>query len=282
MGSPRLRFVSVPAAAYTSPNVIIRSNFSAADATSGLTGWDADYDSSTNGWTNVGNAALRQAGFTRGVTGTGGVPKSVIGYDGQGPFSVSGHRVFRGWVGDGTNVVGDHLKISWTGVSDVYYRFYVQYESGFGWTTKTHDKMCYGNQGGNYKILGFGFASHGNFFGISISTENSGVNIDGATMSWETFAAGGASTSDARWRLVECHHRMESSVGADDGVLEIWVDEVRLVNRTDITYTTALSQIEFNANMTNPNCGGGYMYRSYAYPCVADGYIGPYNATRGY
>src|SRR5688572_26473950 len=48
-----------------------------------------------------------------------------------------GGRGFRHWVGDGENNGGGSIRIKWTPVFEMWFRYYIRFQSGFAWDPST-------------------------------------------------------------------------------------------------------------------------------------------------
>ena len=134
-----------------------------------------------------------------------------------------GGKGFRHYRSAGQNNNGGGLTISLPApVTEMWVRLYMRYSLGFSWSGSplyTKD-MYWGSCGGGCVIFG-------------IQGSNSwGVNYNGSTnhnssLSWS--ASQGGPTGDGQWHLYEYHLKQNGSAG----VVEIWVDGVRVLNKTN-------------------------------------------------
>ena len=132
-----------------------------------------------------------------------------------------GGKGFRHYRGDGTNVGGNAIQIDLgAGYPELWGRFYMRYQLGFAWLNGQphYSKDLYVNVATpSAWVFGIqGSASWGIFNGsTSIPSSKSWVS----TM--------GGSTGDGQWHCYEWH--IQHGAGAR---IEIWVDEVQVLNTT--------------------------------------------------
>src|SRR3990172_7060256 len=190
---------------------------------------------------------------------------SLIGNSGLGPASPCfGGRTLRVYSGAGNSDVSSGLHFTLSPArSEIWVRYYIRYETGFGWTSRQWTKEVYGHTASpsKYFILGWAFSGNGDFINMGVEAE-SGINVGDSTLPWNTFAGG--STHDGAWDYVEYH--VKTDTGSDNGVVEVWVNGTQYINRdTGITFGAGnFATLDFGENQNNPNAGAGVLYREYA------------------
>jgi hypothetical protein len=180
----------------------------------------------------------------------------------------AGGKGFRHWRGNGSNNNGGSLQISLpSGVTEMWVRFYMRFQSGFAWSggnplyTKDH---YWGSCGSGCVIFG-------------IQGSNSwGVNFNGSTnypssLSWA--ASQGGTVGDGQWHSYEYHLKQNGSAAT----IEFWFDGVRYLNRTNANLgSTPWQSFKLGENQSSvtgcsPDCFTDY--DDIAISTV--GYIGP-------
>jgi hypothetical protein len=135
-----------------------------------------------------------------------------------------GGRGFRHWRGNGSNNNGGGLTIALpSGVTEMWVRFYMRFQSGFAWSggSPTYTKDNY------WGSCGSGCA----IFGIQ-GSHSWGVNFNGGTnypssLTWA--GSQGGNIGDGQWHSYEYHLKQNGS----SATIEFWFDGVRYLNRTN-------------------------------------------------
>lgn len=154
--------------------------------------------------------------------------------------SGGGGKGFRHWRCDGMNCNGGGIQIELpTGLTDMWLRFYMRYETGFNWSPAgspgyTKDIYMLGNTASDY-TLGFHGGNSWGLYTIGIAgTPFTGTYFLGSP-GWQGI--NGGLTGDGRFHCYEAHHRL--AVRGNDGVVEIWVDGARTFSTTTANLTTS-------------------------------------------
>ncbi len=199
--------------------------------------------------------------------GQGAQITSAANYSGGG-----GGLGLRRFEGDGDNVVSGSTQIYFAAQNEIWVRWYMRYQSGFKWGAPAgldYDKVLYFD---NSVVAEFHSWNSVNIFTTQGNHDSSGGG-------WDTVMANGGNdgaghkTSDGQWHYYEVHLKRETS--GSNGVGEFWVDGVKYLSNSSITYGTTFSYVIFGVNENSPS-NGGCRYVDYDDIVVATtGPIGP-------
>jgi hypothetical protein len=178
-----------------------------------------------------------------------------------------GGKGFRHLRGNGTNINGGGLQISLpTSVNEMWVRFYMRYSLGFQWSgggpgyTKDH---YWGGCGSGCIIFGI----QGGAWGINY---NGGTNHP-SSLNWS--ASQGGATGDGLWHVYEYHVKQNGAAGT----IEIWVDNVRVLNKTADLGNTPWRDFALGENQSAvTGCVGTSCYTDYDDIAISTtGRVGP-------
>ncbi|MFZ3091178.1 MAG: fibronectin type III domain-containing protein [Nitrospirota bacterium] len=238
-------FLLLPNISFSAVNLPWSSTYNCPDWTqsNGLSTVNCDGLRGEGGWTcDNGDGTVREEQITAAANYSGGV-----GGKGQ-----------RHWLGDGVNNLSGGLAASFqSSQSEIWMRWYMRYEQGFEWNPYLM----------NQKILYFDPTSflrlHLHYYGqdrVRIYASATGQEYPSVGNGWNTIMANGVTdargnkTSDGQWHLWEFHVKMDTN--GSDGVLELWVDQVRVINVTNANLgTTALQYVLIGSNGFTPGNG---------------------------
>ena len=189
-----------------------------------------------------------------------------------------GGRGFRHWVGDGLNNTGGGIKVSWSGISEMWFRYYIRFQSGFRWG---------GGVSPNMKTIYCNYAEPGTFyFGLHDGVIGGHVEVDktGGTgnhhssVTWAQWQGG--STGNGNFHVLEVHARMNTTGSSSDGVLEFWLDGAPLYSSSTVHFSnstgTRFNNCKVGENHNNPQNGGVDVYVDFDDIAVSNvGYVGP-------
>ena len=194
-----------------------------------------------------------------------------------------GGRGQRHWLGPGNADNSGGIRLDFADVPEIWVRFYVRFQTGFSWAVfNLYYKLIYINVAENPYFecdwpRGFDYA------GICINGRD---HLSPAGAGWDQVMVGGAldvnghRTSDGQWHCFEYH--LKTNTSGANGVWEMWVDGVRLVNLTDMDFLGGnFNRVLFGSNHT-PTLNPGDMYVDYDDIVISNtGYIGPIGGNPG-
>jgi hypothetical protein len=224
----------------------------------------------------LGDAAVCSAGD--GISGNGGWTTSNGSVDqitaaANNPAG-GGGKGFRHWVGDGLNNGGGGIGIQFSPRSELWIRYYIRYQSGFGWGGSIFHKQIYVTQGAPGT---FYFGLHAGSIGGHVEVDQNGGGIKLSSMSWSAMQGG--STGDGQFHCMEIHVKMNSTGTSSDGVFEMWHQGTQIYSASNVHFsnsTGAAWSNFFTSNHNAPSNGGVDVYVDYDDIVVSDsGYIGP-------
>jgi hypothetical protein len=232
----------------------------------------------------IGEAVVCNSGD--GISGSGGWTTSngsqdqitaAANYSGGG-----GGRGFRHWVGDGLNNAGGGIQVSWISVSEIWFRYYIRFQSGFRWGSGVSPNMktiyC------NYAEPGtFYFGLHEGVIGGHVEADPSGGNGNHhSNVSWAQWQGG--STGDGNFHVLEVHAKMNTTGSSPDGIFEFWLNGNLLYRSSTVHFSNAtgtrFNNCKVGENHNNPQNGGVDVYVDFDDIAVSNvGYIGPLGPT---
>jgi hypothetical protein len=188
--------------------------------------------------------------------------------------SGGGGRGFRHWIGDGVNNSGGGIRITFPATSEMWIRYYIRYQRGFGWGRTINHKQWHA-QGRNG---GFYFGLHQGVIG----GVNGGRSIHHSAVTWTQMQ--GSWTGDGKFHCIELHVKMNSSGSSSDGVFEFWLNGVQIYSATNVHFsnsTGATWSSVFTSNHNDPQNGGVDAYVDYDDIAISTtGYIGPISTAK--
>jgi len=188
-----------------------------------------------------------------------------------------GGKGFRHWMGDGWNVNGGGIKISFPNTREFWFRWYMNYQQGFQWNPLSYHKWMLINLGKPSQIAFEPYSSDKirwrNYDGTDLSAP--------AGVGWNTFMVNGGTyagikTSDGQWHCYEVHIKRETS-GQSDGVAEFWFDGVKFFSSSNVLFggTDDWTSFLFMSNADSPENGQDYYCDTDDLALSFTGYIGP-------
>lgn len=191
----------------------------------------ADWNSSTDPITDtaVGSAG---DGFSvkndSGTTTAGGTPSTIA--TGNNHAAGGGGKAYRFGVGNGGTDRSPALLLDWgTPLTEGWFRFYIRFQSGFDW-----DKVPEGvpNWIKLWDMRTSGILIFGHYARVSPATGRGwGWNVQnstdwGGSEGWNDTMGDGTNgqLGDGLWHCMEGHWKEETSGGAADGELDVWID----------------------------------------------------------
>ena len=144
-----------------------------------------------------------------------------------------GGRGFRHWVGDGLNNAGGGIVVSFTPVSEMWFRYYIRFQAGFAWDPSTiFMKTIYCNRG----LPGtFYFGLHEGVVGGHIEAMPL-VNHQ-SSVTWAQWQGGQG--GDGNFHVLEVHAKMNTTGTSSDGVFEFWLDDRPIYSNSNIHFGNA-------------------------------------------
>ncbi len=159
--------------------------------------------------------------------------------------SGGGGRGQRHWEGDGSNANSGGLATSLSGLTEIWIRFYMRYQSGFAWSGNSvhYDKIIYINPAGTGQYIIPEF--HDNVLAITTN-----VAIASST-TWQDVMGG--NTADGQWHCYEFH------MNTNDGTAQAWLDGNPIIDTTSTSLIgRTMNRIGIGSNQDDPNNGGCY------------------------
>jgi len=119
------------------------------------------------------------------------------------------------------------------GVSEIWVRFHLKFQPGFAWTNYE-----------GYKLLYFSHDSGINFNYLQIGTNKANNPLAYYTQygdqvmytASEGYVSMYGSPANGTWHSIEIHIKSETSSGAKDGVLQMWVDGINKANYSNVNH----------------------------------------------
>jgi hypothetical protein len=200
-------------------------------------------DERSLGWPNSGGQCIGLELSTTGGDGFGHYEAvtSLANYPGGG-----GSLGERHWIGPGKNRHTNPIDFFFTSSQpELYIRWYVRYESGTrinpsgginpatGDNEPLYQKMLYFDSGGIDHILYMADSSW--------EVVNNGQNIASGGSGWEGLTRNPPINSppsplaDQTWHCLEYHYKVVG--GASNDIIQMWVDGVSQINRSNINFT---------------------------------------------
>jgi hypothetical protein len=188
-----------------------------------------------------------------------------------------GGKGFRHWVGDGLNSGGGGIVVSWTPTSELWFRYYVRFQSGFRW-----DPNPPGGQQPEMKQLYFNRNIAGmSYFGLKDGNLGGHIAVEAvnhySSVSWNDWQGG--STGSGLWNCVELHMKMNSPATSSNGILEIWINGTKVHTNSAVQWTTTagatFSNTAVGENHKYPLNGGDAYVDFDDIAISTTGYIGP-------
>jgi len=187
----------------------------------------------------------------------------------------AGGKGQRHWIGDGTNNTSGDISIPLNpSRNEIWLRFYMRYELGLAWNGGAlhYNKIIYIDSTTNPRLI-LGYDG-----GDSVRVYCYGT-------SWYIYSANGTGfkhimggdTGDGLWHLYEWHIKMDTN--GSNGVTEVWIDGVRIINATNANFGGSLGYTLRNIEMgNNADYGASGRCMAVDFDDVAistTGYIGP-------
>jgi hypothetical protein len=187
----------------------------------------------------------------------------------------AGGRGFRHWVGDGVNNTGGGIRVDFPsgGLSEMWFRYYIRFESGFRWGSPTYMKTIYCNRGqpGTFYFGIFGT------IGGHVEQDPTGGGNKLSSVTWSQWQGG--SVGDGRFHSLEVHVKMNSTGSSSDGVMEFWLNGAKIYSNSNIHFadTTGARFIDcaVGENHNNPQNGRDVYVDFDDIAVSGSGYIGP-------
>lgn len=193
----------------------------------------------SDGWTVDSTALTASPGATgnsptvsRAGTGTAGLHQDEVltaanRQDGRG---------FRHYRGAPHNDNGGGISLQWAGTNpEIWARYYIRYKAGMVW--ENGDNPSYTKD----------FVLGGNKVFCGHQGPGWGCNVNGGPTHSSTYAwfnlMGGSSVADGLWHCFEWH------LDANNGIVELWIDDVQRVNVSTANFAAA-GVTSFNAAFT--------------------------------
>jgi hypothetical protein len=226
-------------------------------------GWTADWNITPSGPSHP-NPGATVGGTSSSLSGTSGVLKDAVMTAANNPAGAGGrgHRHYR----TGHNDHGGGMEFHWAGdPAEIWLRYYIRFSTGWD-TQPTYTKDWYFDGAQNpVRVIGH----QGGAWGVVFNN-----NAFPSSEDWtDTF---GGSTSDGLFHLHEYH------LNCATGLAEIWIDEAQVLSQMT-GQTFASFGDKFASNNQDSAPASGDHYTDYDDIAISiDGYIGPYNASRGY
>jgi len=190
----------------------------------------------------------------------------------------------RHWVGDGTNQTSGGLTLQWSGVPELWLRYYIRFQSGFTWGPGDNGgyiKTIYCNVGGVPGTFYFGL-NHGVIGGHVEVDDTGGTGNHQSSVTWADWQGG--STGDGLFHCLEVHAKMNTAGALSDGVFEFWLDGTLLYSDSTVHFANTdgatFSATTIGSNSSNPQNGGVDVFVDFDDIVISDsGYIGPIAAA---
>ncbi|MFZ3091180.1 MAG: heparin lyase I family protein [Nitrospirota bacterium] len=223
--------------------------------------WSSTYNCSdwtqSNGLSTVNCDGLRGEGGWTCDNGDGTVREEQITAAANYPGG-SGGKGQRHWLGDGVNNLSGGLAASFqSSQSEIWVRWYMRYEQGFEWNPYLMNQKILYFDPTSFPRLIVGYYGQDR---VWIYSYASGQGYPSVGNGWNTIMANGGTdvrgnkTSDGQWHLWEFHVKMDTN--GSNGVLELWIDQVKVINVTNANLgTTVLQYVLIGSNGFTPGNG---------------------------
>jgi hypothetical protein len=171
-----------------------------------------------------------------------------------------GGKGFRHWVGDGLNNAGGGIVVSWAPVSEMWFRYYIRFQSGFAWG---------GGVSPNMKTIYCNYSQPGTFyFGLHDGVVGGHVEVDAgfgdpsgnhhSTVTWSQWQGG--PTGNGNFHVLEVHAKMNTTGASSDGIFEFWLDGTRIYTNSNVHFSSQngarFNNCKVGENHNNPQNGG--------------------------
>lgn len=184
----------------------------------------------------------------------------------------------RHWVGDNVNSNSGGTKVIFSSAQkELWMRWYVRYQAGFKWQNLNYDKLLYFFSDASTSAV----AGPQSFNTGRVWTNSNSYNS--TNYGWDQIMVNGGDdgnghkTSDGQFHCWEVHMKVNTGSNSD-GIVQIWIDGVLKVDRSDAYYTdnhTGMNEVVIGSNQNDPDNGGCY-YVDYDDIAISNiGYIGP-------
>jgi hypothetical protein len=185
-----------------------------------------------------------------------------------------GAKGFRHWVGDGLNSNGGGIVVSFGSISEMWFRYYIRFQSGFTWSRSINMKTIYCNRG---RPGTFYFGLHYGSIGGHVEVDRTGGGNKLSDLLWSQWQGGWA--GDGNFHVLEVHAKMNTTGASSDGILEYWLDGTRIytnsmvhfANTTGATFSNCL----VGSNQNAPQNGADAYVDFDDIAVSTTGYIGP-------
>lgn len=118
-------------------------------------------------------------------------------------------------------------------VNEVWVRFYLKFQPGFTWTNYQGYKLIYFNHDGYSNFNYFQIGENGSDGSLDYYTQYGDQAHYPASVGYGTLYG---SPANGTWHSIEVHIKSESTSGAKNGVLQMWVDGVNKANYTNVNH----------------------------------------------
>lgn len=146
-----------------------------------------------------------------------------------------GGKGFRHWSGNGMNSGGGSLNIYFPSQTEMWVRYYVRHQLGFAWQGgPIYQKQIYVNSGAFSAPGTFYFGLHDSSVGGHVEVMSSVNQITSKT--WVSLQGG--STGDGTFHCIEVHAKMNNPGASSNGIMEVWVDGVKVYTNTAVQFST--------------------------------------------
>ena len=132
----------------------------------------------------------------------------------------------REWVHDGTNNHNGPWQINFDSPqNELWIRTYIRYQQGFSWASQSYDKLIRlstGSGSGTFapNII---YNMNGGSFKLDLEGQGTPHSWWSTDETWNQMFGGGSNSSHGNFVHVEMYVKMESSVGATDGVARLYM-----------------------------------------------------------
>ncbi|MDA8430920.1 MAG: hypothetical protein M0T70_16820 [Geobacteraceae bacterium] len=118
-------------------------------------------------------------------------------------------------------------------VNEIWVRFYLKFQPGFTWTNYQGYKLLYFNHDGFSNFNYFQIGENGSDGSLDYYTQFGDQSHYSASVGYGTLYGSPASGA---WHSIEVHIKSETSSGAKDGILQMWVDGVLKANFNNVNH----------------------------------------------
>jgi hypothetical protein len=147
-----------------------------------------------------------------------------------------GGRGFRHWVGDGLNNAAGGIVVSFGPVSEMWFRYYIRFQSGFTWGRGVNMKTIYCNRG---QPGTFYFGLHDGVIGGHVEVDRTGGSGNHLSrVTWAQWQHG--RTGDGKFHVLEVHAKMNSTGASSDGTFEFWLNGTRIYSNSAVRFATSV------------------------------------------